>query len=142
MTGYIVHADSEELAEGYAWDFLERLAPLLERLGVPPLTVDQVFANDADQTLTVNGTTYLLRTMAEQHLDIDLWQLATRRVFGIVNTLLIAAACEERIFQLYTGGDTCAVLLSPAQYAAVLADREVSGDAMPQPVPPWPPMLP
>ncbi|MCU0492885.1 MAG: hypothetical protein MUD01_14940 [Chloroflexaceae bacterium] len=117
-TGRVYHADSEDLAEGCAWEFLERLCPFLYRLGVPKFVISQVFDNDVDYTVTVNDQTYTILTVAEEtHLELNQrWRLGTERTFTIVNDLLEQAGSDERVYQLFDGNDTHAIFLTPQLY--------------------------
>jgi hypothetical protein len=117
----IYHADSEDLAEGYAWELLEQLIPFLQELGVQISSLSHVFDNDVDYTMTVNDVRYLLLSVQEeQQLDMaELWRLGTERTFIIINTLLEQAGSDERVFQLYGGNDCHAVFLTPPMYHVI-----------------------
>jgi hypothetical protein len=129
----IYHADSEDLAEGYAWELIEQLSPFLQKLGVQIRALSHVFDNDVDYTMTVNDVCYTLVTVTEEHqLDIpELWRLGTERTFTIINILLEQAGSDERVFQLYGGNDCHAVFLTWPMYRVIDASGMLARTELP-----------
>lgn len=129
----IYHADSEDLAEGYAWELLEQLIPFLRELGVQINSLSHAFDNDVDYTMTVNNVRYLLLSVQEeQQLDMaERWRLSTERTFTVINTLLEQARSDERVFQLYGGNDCHAIFLTPPMYRIIYSSGLFSPTELP-----------
>jgi hypothetical protein len=131
------HADAEDIAEGYAFAFIEEIQAFLEILGVHIHTIDQVFENDKDYTLTIDDEMFILYLDKEADTLHDLWEITTIRVFGIVNHLLISAKSTERIYMLYGGNDCHAVFLTAEMFQIIKDSKALPESEIPLPIQPY-----
>lgn len=125
-------ADSEDLAEGGVKRFLEEMQPFLEELGVRIESIEEDFGEQS-YTVQVNGLRHVIYT-EDEFRDGNIWELATKRAFAILNDLLEKAGSEERAYQLYGGNDLRLIFLTPAMYEAIQSTSAVEGKEKPVPV--------
>ena len=125
-TNRFFHGDAESLAEGDVAEFLRELEPLLNRLGVPALVLEEELDPDApdNYAVTVNGVRHVI--YSEQELTQapsvgHAWGLAAARTVRIVDDLLRKAGSDERAWA-YEGGNEFALwILTPELRDAVAA---------------------
>jgi len=116
-------ADAESLAEGGVAEFLRELEPLLRRLGVPALAVEDELDPDApdDYAVVVNGERHAVYSESELAGSSGgrAWGLAAARTLRIADDLLRAAGSDERAWA-YQGGNELGVwILTPELRDAV-----------------------
>jgi len=125
-------ADSEDLAEGGVKHFLEEMQPFLEELGARIESIEEDFGEQS-YSVEVNGLRHVIYT-EDEFRDGNIWELATKRAFAILNDLLERAGSEERAYQLYGGNDLRLVFLTPAMYEAIQASNTLEEKEKPAPV--------
>lgn len=124
--GRVFNADAEDLAEGSVERFLGEVKPALERCGVAIHTVSQdVEQEHSDRqgySVTVNGERHVIYSHEEAVNDTDsCWDIAPRRTFQLVNSLLEKAGSAERMYMLSGGNDCFAWLLTKEQCNILMA---------------------
>jgi hypothetical protein len=97
----VTWGDAEAIAEWGACDFLARISPLLQRLGVPPPGCEQPTIPDepSSYSITVNGKLYPIFSIDEDGAFRNAtWLEAPARTFAIVEELLREAGVREHIY--------------------------------------------
>ncbi len=130
-TKRIFMADAEDLAEGFIDHFYKKIEPFLLQEGVRIESFEQ--KNDGDKyEITVNNQTYLIY---DDDLGDELWELATNRVFDVINILLIEAGSNERLYSLYGGNDLFALFLTEDMFKAINNSKWINTKEKPTIIP-------
>lgn len=129
-THRIGRIDAENVAEGFAADELLNLQEPLSRLGIA-LEVDELADRGPDTLVIVNGTRYLVLSAEETAEERD-WLLATQRVLAIINKLLEEGGAAERVYLLYVGELSLALLLTPPMFELLSKTEELNPFEKPQ----------
>ncbi len=86
-----------------------------------------IFIKHTVYKVVVNGTNYLVYDLNENTVE-EIWTLAFRRIIEIVNSLLIQAGSNERLFGIDGGNDARAILLTDSMYKLLCERSDIFGD--------------
>jgi hypothetical protein len=115
------HADAEDLAEQGVCDFINGMRPILECEGVQIESlrddVKRPVPHEYIYTVWVNEQEYRIcdTTQGEE----DCWCFAHKRTIEIINSLLIDAGSQERVYGVASGNGAGIVLLSDELHAYI-----------------------
>jgi hypothetical protein len=139
-TGYVYHfadgskrcyrADSESLAECGFEGFLNKIEMFLHKQGIIIHSLQTQCNYPREYSVTIDGIGHQIFS-AEESASTDVWELATKRCFSIVNGLLEQAGSSERLYQLYSANDTGGVFLTEQLYQLILRSQALPKDEMP-----------
>lgn len=123
-------ADSESLAECGFQQFLNKIEMFLHKQGVIIHSLQTQCNYPKEYSITIDGIGYQIFS-AEESVSADLWELATKRCFAIVNALLEQAGSSERLYQMYSANDTGGVFLTENLYKLILRSHALPKDELP-----------
>lgn len=125
-----IGVDAENLAEGGAQEVLDRLAPLLARLGVvmPPITEE---FSEHGYALILAEQRFVLW---DEATAMDSWRTSLYALVQLIDQVLAQANIAERLYLIGGGNDGQAILLTPEQ-----ARLLVASPLMPPSEQPWHP---
>lgn len=122
-TQRIYKSDAEDLAEGSLGEFFKEIEPFLKSEGVTIESYEQSHTGD-NYEIVVNHKKFLIwNDKIDNHLD--LWELATNKIFSVVNLLLHEAGSNERLYSLYGGNDLFAIFLTEKMYETITKSRHI-----------------
>lgn len=118
----ITWGDAEAIAEWGACAFLQRVSPMLERFGVPPLVCEQEAWSEEpkEYRIRVNGKNHLIFPKGDPDWEM-LWVTAPARTYMIVEELLKESGAEERAYtpKGEMAGEASILLLTEEMYHIV-----------------------
>lgn len=113
-------ADEERLAECGVKNFIMLIAPLLRANSVIFRPIKEECSREG-YDIYINKRKFTVYSRAELNAsNIDLWNLAKKRTFAIINTLLNEAGSNERLYSLYGGNNHWAFFLTKELYDLIL----------------------
>ena len=120
-------ADGEDLFEGGVVRFLGRMAPFFAAQGMAVTATQELDPTNLDYTVTVNGRPHTIYTRETVGI-IGGWAAAAIEYLALVETLLVEAGSEERVYapcQGFGGDGSRLLIVTPSMAAAINASELV-----------------
>lgn len=137
----LIHADTEDIAEGGAAQFLTQLLQVLKRYGVTVESITGTYS-DIAHTVQVDGKDHVVFDFENEAIGevVDrFWSISAARTFAIANTWLQTANAPVRVYAIGSGNGGWAFVTTPAAAALLSKCRDLGYERpyIPSETPPY-----